>query len=184
MRFTEPRTLESFVEWFLSQPFKNFCFLESYEFGSVRSTIVYRDPPFQAELFQLVPNTGFPRDHRHPDVDTYEYGMSDYCPLIVNGQAVDGAFGALCKVGAEDWHRVGDIPHGGTFLSLQEWKNGVAPTSVGLNWCGVPVSFDHRKLLRRPDAKWVKGPARNKAIEMCKAKFDGRRSFDRLPQHL
>lgn len=163
-RFTAPHTLESFVRWFLTQRFQHMCAQEFYDYGSVLSLILYRDPPWQAELFILRPNNGFPRDHRHPDVDSYEYALSDSLPLIVNGKPWQesggevraGTLGDLCRVGAEDWHRVGDIPHGGTFISLQEWKNGVRPTSVGKNWEGAPVSDLHKKLLREPDSKWVK----------------------------
>ena len=78
------------------------------------------------------PNIGFPRDHRHPDVDSFEYCLSARVPFIVNGKDLSNSldnWGRHYHVGPDDWHRVGDVPNGGTFLSLQEWKNGRTPTT-------------------------------------------------------
>jgi len=151
--------LGHFTRFFLGFDYKSTYALEFYDYGSVLSQIVCRLGRFQAELFMIRPNIGFPRDHRHPDVDSIEYCMSEHVPLIVNGKDLSEGRTNWCAqyhVGPEDWHRVGDVPNGGTFLSLQEWKNGRAPTSVGLNWEGTPVSEQHRRLLRRPDAVWIK----------------------------
>jgi hypothetical protein len=150
---------ESFVQLFIAQPLGDLRALEFYDYGSVLSQILFRLGQFQAELFMIRPNLGFPRDHRHPDVDSIEYCMSDHVPLIVNGKDLSNGkanWSAQYHVGPDDWHRVGDVPNGGTFLSLQEWKNGRVPSSVGLNWAGAPVSREHRQLLRRPDAVWIK----------------------------
>jgi hypothetical protein len=151
-------SLEAFVAVCLGMDFKSTYALEFYDYGSVLSQILFRSGQFQAELFMIRPNIGFPRDHRHPDVDSIEYCMSERVPLFVNGDDLSngvGNWGRLYHVGPDDWHRVGDVPNGGTFLSLQKW-NGRAPTSVGLNWEGTPVSEEHRRLLRRPDAIWIK----------------------------
>jgi len=162
--------LKDFVDFILQQDFAHISVLESFDYGSVISLVLYRDARWQAEQFILRAGMGFPRQHRHPDVDSYEFILSTHVPLIVNGVDVSrsaagmgygngGASmncGARYRVDATDWHGVGDVPNGGSFLSLQEWKHGVAPSSVGLNWEGTPVSDAHRRLLRRKDAVWVK----------------------------
>jgi len=160
-----------FVLWFLGTDFRYLArsntIGEFYDYGSVLSQIIYREKAWQAELFMLRPNTGFPRAHRHPDVDSYEYVLSEHVPLIVDGADLSEGkpnHAALYPVGAADWHSVGDIPRGGMFISFQEWKNGRTPTSVGLNWEGTPVSEQHRALLRSPDAKWIKTIRKEKKV--------------------
>jgi hypothetical protein len=160
---SETRRLGDFVKYFLALPFASLVPREFYDFGSVLSLVLHRELPFQAELFMLRPNRGFPRDHRHPDVESVEYCLAEYVPLILNGVDLPKAAGEISNrgslyiVGAEDWHRVGDVPNGGQFLSLQRWNNGIVPTSVGLNWEGTPVSEQHRRLLHEtPGAKWIK----------------------------
>lgn len=176
-------TLKGFVRHFLSLDFGHMTAREFYDYGSVLSLVLYREPPFQAELFILRPNAGFPRDHRHPHVDSFEYVLSDSVPLIVNGRrardcgeflrnadnrAVVGNLGELYEVGAEDWHAVGDIPAGGSFLSIQHWT-GVTPTSVGKNWEGSPVSKEHWKILCEPDSVWIKTNRKEIYSNLCQA---------------
>lgn len=152
-------TLQDFAAFFLELQFHRTHAFEFYDYGSVLSQILCRLSRFQAELFMIRPNIGFPRDHRHPDVDSIEYCMSDHVPLIVNGKDLSNGkanWSAQYHVGPDDWHRVGDVPIGGTFLSLQEWKNDRVPSSVGKNWEGCPVSDLHKKILREPDSVWIK----------------------------
>jgi hypothetical protein len=167
-RYTEPMSLDGFVRYFLALDFAHMAPVEFFNFGPVLSLVLYRDPIWQAELFILLPGTGFPREHRHPDVDACEYDLDGAIPFQINGRAGEslwpGAARPLYEVNSTDWHGVGDVPKGGHFLSLQRWKNGVAPTSVGLNWCGTPVSEEHRRMLRQPGALWVKTLKRNDQI--------------------
>ena len=165
--------LKDFVDFILQQDFAHLSVLETFDYGSVLSLVLYRDARWQAEQFILRAGMGFPRQHRHPNVDSYEFILSTHVPLIVNGVDVSrGASGmghdvagagmnrgARYRVDATDWHGVGDVPNGGSFLSLQEWKNGVKPTSAGLNWQGQPVSAKHRRLLKQTDSVWIEPEA-------------------------
>ena len=183
------KRLDDFFAFFLQQNFAHLSAVEVYDYGSVCSTVLYRSADLQAELFILKPNAGFPRDHRHPDVDSYEYVLSGHVPLIVNGVDVsrgsDGGDGALAvgnmralyKVSSKDWHSVGDIPNGGAFVSLQLWKNGRAPNSVGLDWEGTPVSETHRRLLRRKDAVWIKTLRHERQSEIMTLNLNSGRSL-------
>lgn len=153
------QTLEDFARYFVSSDFARFRAHEQVNYGSVLSLVIYRSGPWQAELFILKPGPGFPRMHRHPDVDSYEFVLSDRMPLIVNGRDVSRGrpnAGDLYAVSTSDWHGIGDVPQGGSFLSIQRWNNDVKPSSVGLNWEGTPVSLLHRALLRQPAAKWIR----------------------------
>lgn len=164
MSANRDQSLDGYVEHYLKTGHNALPWV-TYDFGPVVSVVLQRVPPFQAELFILKPGLGFPRAHRHPDVDSVEFVVSEYIPFFVNGRditRVDGMrerltnYGAKYPVRAEDWHAVGDVPNGGSFLSLQKWKNGVEPTSVGKNWEGCPVSQQHKTLLREPDSVWIK----------------------------
>ncbi len=169
----EHKTLEGFVTYYQTAGFNPLPW-KTYHYGPVHSLVLYRDSPFQAELFILDPGVVFPRQHRHPDVDSYEYIVSEHVPLIINGRDVSRIgtvgdvtnYGAKYQVRSTDWHGVGDVPKGGAFMSFQMWKNGREPTSVGKNWQGAPVSEIHKALLREPDSVWVKTTERQSSPEM------------------
>lgn len=153
--------LAHFAIEFLKEDFLRMTPREFYDFGDVKSQILYRGEEYQAELFMMLPGQGFPREHRHPDVDGFEYILSAGFPFLVNGHKAETYFSFLPKpiywARSSDWHGVGAVPAGGTFLSLQRWKNGVTPSSVGLNWEGTPIGLTHKKILtNHPSAKWVK----------------------------
>lgn len=126
-------------------------------FGTIISMLLYRNPPFQVELL-IVPGatSSFP-SHRHPDVDTVEFGLSGEGDLFINGQQAytdeqarlwkEGKFKALpIHISPTDWHSgCGYTPY--SFLSIQKWLHGVVPTSVGLNWEGDLASTEHRDLI-------------------------------------
>ena len=170
-----PQSLAGFVRYFLGLNFGVLRAVAFYDYGSVVSYVIYRGGRFQAEFFSLQPGPGFPRQHRHPDVDSVEFILSRHVPLIINSADVSGLDGCGGRLGiampeaadsvnagtlypvlSTDWHGVGDVPDGGAFISLQEWMNAREPTSVGLNWEGTPVSLKHRAMLRQPGAVWLR----------------------------
>lgn len=115
-------------------------------FGNIISLVIYRQPPFQVELF-IIPTapSSFP-EHRHPDVDTVEFALAGIGSLNVNGRVCSTQEQALlwynCQLPSPlvhiqpcDMHSgQNTMPH--AFLSIQKWLNGVSPTSVALNWIG------------------------------------------------
>ena len=152
MRFD---VLSHFTDWVLKQPLMGMAPAAVYDYGPVRSLLLYRDPPFQVELFTIAPGSGFPEEHRHPHVDTFEVHVWGEIVLTVNGQVAEpvripqehGGLLLLTRVRQTDWHGAHPIPGGGAFLSIQHWLDGVAPTSVGLDWEGTPPSPEHAGLL-------------------------------------
>lgn len=114
-------------------------------FGDMIRFLLYREGQYQVELF-ITPHapSSFP-EHRHPDVDTYEFplcghnmlymdGVPRYTEAQVDAWLHDGTIKSqLVHIAPDDWHSGG----GNTlyaFLSIQRWLHGVSPSSVGLNW--------------------------------------------------
>lgn len=100
--------------------------------GVVQGVCLYRNGPWQVELFSVQPNGAFP-PHRHPNVDSIEVHLSGDLRLTVRGKLAK----RITRIRPRDWHG-GTSGPGGTFLSVQRWLNDVAPTSVGLDWEGPP----------------------------------------------
>lgn len=132
------------------------------DFDQGTAIVLWRDGPFQVELITLRPGAGFPLEHRHPDVDTIDIPFGSTVPLTLGGepckaQARRRPNGSkvpllLNRITENDWHGASKVKHGSAFFSVQEWKNGVTPTSVVLNWEGPVLGANHRRLLARPIA--------------------------------
>lgn len=159
-------SLEGFARWFIAQPigalrpphgqlsFYMLADASQNVGGPTAGLVLHRDGDYQAELFLLLPtNDGFEFPaHKHPDVDSYEYFLSGPIGFNINGRPVadDAHVKAIAEDGASflcgRYLRVNhSAPHGarvgkegGAFISLQRWLNGVKPTSVGMNWDGLP----------------------------------------------
>jgi hypothetical protein len=152
---TEVETLESFAQWFFTQRLMAMTPVALYDYGGIRSLVLHRSAPFQVELFMVAPGAGFPVEHRHPHVDSIEVDMFGEIRLTVNGKrrrptAIirqdGGRTYCLNRVRETDWHGASIMSNGGAFLSIQQWHTGVLPTSVGLDWEGIPVSKEHAGL--------------------------------------
>lgn len=143
-----------FARWFMSvslgecrpprEAFSYYRFTHGFALGIV----LFRQPPFQVELFIAPPDTEIP-SHKHPNVDSIEVHLCGDTGFVVRGHrltkenlakvAIDGA-SAFCgfkfRVRPSDDHGAHIGPAGGAFLSVQHWLDGVAPSSVGMNWDG------------------------------------------------
>lgn len=119
-------------------------------FGDMISFVLYRQGQYQVELF-ISPS--FPssfKEHRHPNVDTYEFPLAGHNMLCMNGTAVyseeqveawlaDSTIKSqLVPIPHDAWHSGGGNTYY-AFLSIQEWLNGVEPSSVGLDWLERPL---------------------------------------------
>jgi hypothetical protein len=158
--------LSAFARWFLAQQFAALRppMYGVYDFGDLRSLVLYRVPPFQAELLIVGPDPKVVTEHGHPDIDSYEMLISgeiqfslqgkDICPPeLVGKTAPDGSaalFANLVRVKPNEPHGAVIGRHGGAFLSLQHWLNGVEPSSVGLNWSGQPHEGEKKERYRSP----------------------------------
>lgn len=122
------------------------------DFGNIISFVIYRDYPFQVELFIVPHNISTFTVHQHPNVDVMEFGLSGKAALFINGkhscspeeveQWLQGEIPtAPIRIKPTDWHSgEGYTPY--AFLSIQQWLNNVPCTSVGLDWIGEPSSVE------------------------------------------
>ena len=159
VKITSDSTIEQFALHFLKGRiiWRDVPKMGITNFGSIMSMLLYRKPPFQVELLIVPDSTSSFPAHRHPDVDTVEFGLSGQGDLFVNGVAsytenqiqlwLAGNFKALpIHIGPTDWHSgAARTPY--AFLSMQKWLHDVEPSSVGLNWEGETVSTKHDALL-------------------------------------
>ncbi len=104
--------------------------------------ILYREPPFQAVLVMLFPGHHIP-PHHHPNVDSYDISLSGSGNAIVAGRSwtkssnYKRGLTMRIPVLAGVVHS-GYTESGAAFLSLQKWKNGVAPSFLCEDWQGCP----------------------------------------------
>lgn len=154
MKITPESSVEDFALRFLRGRiiWRDIPKLGITNFGNIISMLLYRQAPFQVELFIAHHLTSSFTEHRHPDVDTVEFGLAGDNDLFINGKPghtreqiaawLQGNYKAMpIRIKPEDWHSgAGRTPY--SFLSIQKWLNGVKPSSVGLNWEGFPSSTE------------------------------------------
>lgn len=129
--------------------------------SSVSTFVLYRHQQFQLELVLIHPGSPeWPGVHRHPNVDSYEVALFLPIQFKKNGELVPGpelqvpvdlGVGTILadcvRLRPTDWHGALAQPQGAALLSVQQWLNGVEPTSVGLDWEGQPTTEGHAQQL-------------------------------------
>jgi hypothetical protein len=168
--------LMNFAAWVLSQPLKNFRPPKNavYHFGDVVCIVLYRQGPYQVEMFIALPNNkGFPA-HSHPNVDSIQVALSGEPDFTLEGQHVntqeqikgvmpDGSSplcGSWVHTKEGQVHGAEFGKEGGTMLNIEYWKNGVEPTCVGCDWDGEPHGEEFKKAYRERDKHLAKNEAR------------------------
>ncbi|MGL5936903.1 MAG: hypothetical protein ACRCZI_14910 [Cetobacterium sp.] len=131
-------------------------------FGNIISFVIYRKDQYQVELFIVPSSPSSFTNHRHPDVDTYEFPLSGDNTLYFDGRPIyteaqiNVWLSGLSKsqpvhISPSQYHS-GDARTPYAFLSIQYWLNGVPPSSVGLNWDGELSSSEQAYMLNgNPD---------------------------------
>lgn len=125
--------------------------------GGNTGTVLFRQAPFQVQLFLNDPNSEI-ADHTHPNVDSYEVyvagdvyfrqnGKELLTPDIIATVTPERLLGTRLRIHPNDVHGASVGPSGGSFISIQHWLNGVAPSSVHLDWDGPPLDEGHKKTL-------------------------------------
>lgn len=123
--------------------------------------VLYRKGQFQVQLFVVSPNFSIP-EHRHPNVDSYEIYLSgmqlthnskmliDH-PVAkrknVNGTSIFR--GATIRVKPNDLHGGHSSPNGGSFVSVQQWLNGISPSAVEKDWDGPEMGTKHALFVKK-----------------------------------
>lgn len=154
----EKDALTEFADWWMETrplliPFSRALMWEDNVGGSICGSVLYRQPPWQVQMFILTPNTTVPQ-HRHPNVDSFEVYLSGEIEFSIDGEILtpfkDGSepdfmgahkfFGKTVRVSPSSWHGAQTGAKGGAFLSIQKWMNDVAPTNVGDDWVEKEVA--------------------------------------------
>jgi uncharacterized RmlC-like cupin family protein len=135
-------TIEEFtLYWMENKPLKSpqddgVTFVEN-----IHGVILYRDYPFQVELFTMEPNT-LVEPHKHPNVETvalYVSGDIDFQRkhkwYIHPFDMFKGRFPyPAIKIGPDVQHTARTGPKGGSFLTIQRWLNNTQPKFIGNDW--------------------------------------------------
>ena len=124
--------------------------------GDVTSVILYRQPPFQVQMFIAPPGCVIP-EHTHPNVDSFEVYVGgeiifSHCgkPVTSKEDALSAApngtsrlAGRVIRVRPNDPHGGVFGPNGGVFYSVQMWLNGIPPRCVGSDYIGMTMGEKH-----------------------------------------
>lgn len=117
-------------------------------FTGVSGLTLYRDGPFQVQMFIVAPNAGSP-EHAHPNIDSVEYGLAGADTFKSTNNT---RFKGLICVAPSEFHTAAADARGGAFLSIQKWINGIEPSSVELDWIGASIDQKHAAMLTT--AEW------------------------------
>ncbi len=127
--------------------------------GDYTGMILYRQPPFQVELWILPPNTESPA-HAHPNVDIYLVHVCGEIRVWVDEKLVLGPAetvpdqrtgvtktnGNFIRLLPGQVHRAGTGPMGGAFINVQHWLEG-NPRFTSEDWTGDGLNEHHKKKL-------------------------------------
>jgi len=126
--------------------------------GDYTGLVLYRQPPFQVELWILPPNTAAP-EHAHPNVDIFLVHVTgelrvwvgedmvlkpeDTLPLPNGVTKTNGNF---IRIRPGQNHRAETGALGAAFLNVQLWIDG-KPRSTDSDWKGDALNEEHKKKL-------------------------------------
>lgn len=136
-------------------PFRPPCDRAVDAVEGLHGIVMWREGRFQAQCLICAPNTIIP-PHAHPNVDSYEVhidggvdffvGERRVIPLRVLGRRQGDSsawYGWAVRVRPGVVHRAEVGPHGGAFLSIQHWPEGIPMSSVGHDWAGATMGPRH-----------------------------------------
>lgn len=136
------------VAWLATKPFNLPPGNPIRFIGGFTGVTVFRAGPFQVQLFTAAPNTDAPR-HTHPNVDSMEVficGDIDFSSERDERQGMGPGTTVHVAPGEPHGAKVG--PAGVCFYSIQKWIGAAAPSSVELDWVGLPLSDEHEQQLK------------------------------------
>lgn len=150
--------LTKFLNWYLkkNKPVIPFVPLDEAQHfvENVTSLVIYRQFPYQVQLFIAAPGTVIP-EHVHPNVDSYEVFLRGM-EFTHNGEVIVSMIeavtsgredmakphGGIIRVQPNDLHGGRASNTGGAFLSVQKWLRPDI-SSVGNDWDGESMGPIH-----------------------------------------
>jgi hypothetical protein len=155
-------TVEQFSMWWVKHRIIRPPFLDGVFFTDIAASIVlYRNGPFQVELYVSKPDTESPY-HSHPGVDSLLMYLTGDLTFGKDGKALDWEqyqrpregdeevhflFGKYDILAPEQTHNLKTNGKGGAFFSFEKWHDRV-PNSVTVNWEGEPSGVLHEKVIK------------------------------------
>jgi len=153
--------LEAFFHWFMGG-WRGGVFPSVHDgvanVGGYTGLILYRQPPYQVELWIIPPNTSAP-EHAHPNVDIFLVHVTGELSVWVDENLVLGPVqtipdkdgvtktnGNFIRILPGQSHRASTGQIGAAFLNVQLWMDG-EPRSTASDWKGDALNDDHKKKL-------------------------------------
>jgi hypothetical protein len=146
------KPLDQYYFYIMSLPLGGFTplFNGAHEYGDINSVTLHRKDYFQTELFILRKGVQLIEYHYHPDVETYVVPVSG--DFMFESDGVEyRTTPDIPELGKKKpVHTPEGVIHGGvfdtqgSFLTIEYWKNGKLPDSVGDNF--VIVDHPNHKL--------------------------------------
>lgn len=157
--------LMAFANWLIQQPGYAIPLSQHKgvtRIGSFSGLVLFRQPPFQAQLWICDPGSHIPK-HRHPNVDQIHVFISGNAafnindkpaipvPAIAKPDGVSSLQGMIARVMPGDTEEAFIGEQGWAFVTIQHWLKG-EPTSAELDWQGDYISDEHRLQVEAPNA--------------------------------
>ncbi len=127
--------------------------------GDYTGIILYRQPPFQVELWIVPPNTESP-PHSHPGTDIFLVHITGEIKVWLGDELILGpaqtmpgsngvtkSNGNFVRLPPGQMHRAGSGPLGAAFMNVQLWLDG-KPRFTSEDWIGEGLNEAHKKKLK------------------------------------
>lgn len=159
-------TLLHYLKWILSNPIPRIPLYEAVGYvGGVTKVLWHREGQFQTQMFVMPPNYIIP-EHTHPNVDSFEVYLGGQISFSHSGYFVvkENTFNkttitgenvgnwSIVQVNHNDKHGGVIGEHGGVFLSVQKWLNGVKPHCVACDYEGQTMNQQHLESVKYGEA--------------------------------
>lgn len=132
--------VEAFAAWWVKEkPFAPPADAMRHMKG-IDGITLYRDGPFQVQMFLGRAGASAPR-HRHPNIDVIDIVLCGSAVFFSERSDYNDTKTEI-RVRPNEAH-ITRSSEGGAFVSFQKWLNGVAPSSVELDWVGEPIDPNH-----------------------------------------
>lgn len=158
-------TLEEFAKWYEDEgfPIRPPQHNSIFRTNNASALVLYREGQFQVELYIADEGQGTP-EHAHPGVNSVIVFLAGQGNTTINGQTIADPSPFFDKVNADgtsvlfkqklflnpnDTHGLVTYSQGFAFLSIEQWPEGVSPSSVTVHWSGETTGNIHNETIRK-----------------------------------
>jgi len=153
--------LIAYVNYVMASPFGHLTpsYLGVNQYGPMMAVVLDRSGHFQTELFIIPESVQLIEYHRHPNVETFEMTITGDFIFESNGVKYQSSpevvqYNKKNLIHVQETHVHGGLfKTAGAFITFQNWKNGVQPTSVGMDFSVDHLNENHMKGLKGLERK-------------------------------